>query len=199
MPVCKKCDTNFRNHAIIDGKSRNLSKRKYCLVCSPWGLHNTRPLLSDIEEAKSRILGATSNNYICKCSKVYVVDRKKGNSDASCGSCKVNDRRLALKIKAVAYKGGGCERCGYSRSIQALQFHHQDPKAKDFGIGGHHCLTWSRIQAELDKCLMLCANCHTEEHERTTRDLRSANMLRIESLIESSDAKLSKSLDSERG
>ena len=44
MPICLKCDKDFPNFLIIDGKKRNLSKRKYCVDCSPFGHHNTRPL-----------------------------------------------------------------------------------------------------------------------------------------------------------
>ena len=45
----------------------------------------------------------------------------------------VNWRRRK-KIELVEYKGGKCERCGYNKTIQALQFHHLDPKEKDFAI-----------------------------------------------------------------
>ena len=71
--------------------------------------------------------------------------------------------RQRTKLRAVAYKGGRCQRCGYDRCIQALQFHHMDPTQKDFTISGK-TMAWERIQDELDKCLLLCANCHAELH-----------------------------------
>ena len=74
--------------------------------------------------------------------------------------------RKNLKQKAVDYKGGKCERCGYSRCVRALQFHHLDPEEKDFGISQKGLTRpWSVIQTELDKCLLLCSNCHAEVHE----------------------------------
>lgn len=79
----------------------------------------------------------------------------------------VKRRRAKVKLLSVQYKGGKCERCGYDKCIQALEFHHTDPEQKDFAIAGkaqNH--PWAVIQAELDKCLMLCANCHREEHVR---------------------------------
>ena len=85
-----------------------------------------------------------------------------------CKKCRVEavqKRRDLLKIKAVDYKGGKCERCGYSKYIGALEFHHRDPTQKDFGIS-HRGLTrsWKAMVVELDKCLLLCSNCHREVH-----------------------------------
>jgi hypothetical protein len=45
MPrVCKKCNNEFPFQIKIEGKIRNLGSRKYCLVCSPFGKHNTSKL-----------------------------------------------------------------------------------------------------------------------------------------------------------
>ena len=77
----------------------------------------------------------------------------------------VRERRKKVRVMAVAYKGGKCVRCGYDRCIEALEFHHTDPTEKDFGISNKgYTRSWKRIQEELDKCVMLCANCHREIH-----------------------------------
>ena len=68
-----------------------------------------------------------------------------------------------LKKRAVEYKGGRCEVCGYAKSVAALDFHHVDPSQKDFAISSK-VGKWDRIKQELDKCRLLCANCHREEH-----------------------------------
>lgn len=79
----------------------------------------------------------------------------------------VHKRRVDIKRLAVEYKGGKCEICSYSKSIKALEFHHTDPTQKDFAIsGGGKTRSFDKMKVELDKCLMLCANCHREEHER---------------------------------
>jgi hypothetical protein len=102
----------------------------------------------------------------CKhCGRIYLYVRKKGHTKEKCNSCSVNQRRFSLKIKCVDYKGGKCEQCGYNKSLRALSFHHIDPLKKDFQISGSHCKSWKSIQIELDKCLLLCANCHMEKHE----------------------------------
>lgn len=70
------------------------------------------------------------------------------------------------KQKAVDYKGGVCSRCGYNTCIEALDFHHIDPNNKEFNIS--HAIrnshSWERLKIELDKCILLCANCHRELH-----------------------------------
>lgn len=74
-------------------------------------------------------------------------------------------RRRKIKQMAVEYKGGCCEKCGYNKYIGALEFHHLDPNEKDFGIGkSGHCVAWEKVKKELDKCILVCSNCHREIH-----------------------------------
>lgn len=77
----------------------------------------------------------------------------------------VQKRRDEIKELSVQYKGGKCQICGYDTCIGALEFHHLDPTKKDFGIGSKgYTRSWGRVQEELDKCIMVCANCHREIH-----------------------------------
>ena len=101
-------------------------------------------------------------NKCDRCGRYYIYDRKKGHRVTMCNSCMVNRRRIGLKEKAIKYKGSECRKCGYNRCLTALEFHHLDPKAKDFQISGAHSRSWAAIKKELDKCVMLCANCHRE-------------------------------------
>lgn len=74
-----------------------------------------------------------------------------------------SQRRLALKERAVAFLGGACQICGYSRCPTALDFHHIEPGLKDFTIGGR--VKWNAaLEAELMKTVLLCSNCHREVH-----------------------------------
>ena len=72
--------------------------------------------------------------------------------------------RKRTKIKLIEYKGGSCEKCNYNKSVSALQFHHLDPKEKDFQIGGSS-YSFENLKKEVDKCILVCANCHIEIHE----------------------------------
>ena len=77
----------------------------------------------------------------------------------------VRKRRKIVRFKALTYKGGRCQRCGYDRCMEALEFHHLTSTKKDFGISSKgYTRSWDKIRAELEKCLLLCANCHREVH-----------------------------------
>lgn len=82
----------------------------------------------------------------------------------------VRRSRRKKKEKAVDYKGGKCQRCGYSKCLDALAFHHIDPKTKKFTIslGIARGFTWTKLKLEIDQCELLCANCHHEEHGSST-------------------------------
>lgn len=83
-----------------------------------------------------------------------------------CAVISVQKRRNAVKAMAIKYKGGCCVKCGYSKSIKALAFHHLDPSEKDFGISDKgYTRGWKKIKVELDKCILVCHNCHAEIHE----------------------------------
>ena len=80
-----------------------------------------------------------------------------------CRSEAVSRRRRKLKETLVADAGGCCALCGYNRYIGALQFHHRDGTQKQFGLSDRG-LTRSlhAVRAEAKKCILLCANCHSE-------------------------------------
>lgn len=78
--------------------------------------------------------------------------------------------RKELKLRAIEYKGGSCQLCGYNRTVEALEFHHIKPEDKAFGIAEKGLSRpWAEIQAELDKCILVCANCHREIEAGVTK------------------------------
>jgi len=92
-----------------------------------------------------------------ECSSDYSYELKKRN-----------------KLRAIEYKGGKCTKCGYDKSVTALHFHHIDFRAKSFDISANISKKWDTLQNELDKCILLCMNCHFEEHERLDKEQREA-------------------------
>lgn len=77
----------------------------------------------------------------------------------------VQNRRKKIRQSAIGYKGAKCCICGYNKCEEALEFHHLDSTQKDFGISDKgYTRSWSKVKKELDKCLLLCANCHREIH-----------------------------------
>lgn len=80
-----------------------------------------------------------------------------------CRSEAVQRRRERVKVLGIQYKGGCCVRCGYNKCVAALEFHHLNPSQKEFGIA-HKGITrsWDKVKIELDKCILVCSNCHRE-------------------------------------
>jgi hypothetical protein len=99
---------------------------------------------------------------ICKCCKREFIWDKHGKN--YCNSCFTNSKRFKIKQKCIEYKGGCCSKCGYNKCNDALVFHHLGETKKEFGISGNYCRSWEKIKVELDKCVLLCANCHCEIH-----------------------------------
>jgi hypothetical protein len=167
MPICKKCQNPFPNTITSDGKTIYLHKRKYCLTCSPFGLHNTR-IPGQSEKQKCKMCGC-----ILTCKNSY--QRKKRNGFHSyCKPCHAKqhkERIRKFKKLCVNYKGGKCEICNYDRYIGALDFHHSNGQ-KEFQISKCHATQLTeRIRKELDKCRLLCCRCHREEHELSDGDV----------------------------
>jgi len=78
----------------------------------------------------------------------------------------VKDSRRRRKQLLIEHKGGSCEICGYDKSIRALSFHHKDPTQKDYGLAASGvCHSLERDLAEVEKCILVCANCHCEIHD----------------------------------
>ena len=74
-------------------------------------------------------------------------------------------KRRIMKNKLVQLKGGCCQICGYKKSIWALQFHHLNPTEKDFQLF-KSCKDFNKLKQEAEKCILVCANCHAELHEK---------------------------------
>ncbi len=93
------------------------------------------------------------------------VESEKRYRCVKCRSESVQKRRDRIKEILVEYKGGKCEICGYDKCIQALEFHHLNPNEKDFGIGAKgYTRSIEKNKKEVDKCIMVCSNCHREIH-----------------------------------
>lgn len=75
-------------------------------------------------------------------------------------------RALERKLSAIENKGGCCQICGYSRNLAALVFHHLDPTKKEFSLTAREFSNNSldTLERELEKCQLLCGNCHMEIH-----------------------------------
>lgn len=94
----------------------------------------------------------------------YVLNNQNCLICKKCRSENVIKERQNKKIKAVEYLGGKCVICGYDKCIGALEFHHKDPNEKDIDYIKIKSRAWGTLKTELDKCVLLCSNCHREAH-----------------------------------
>ena len=76
----------------------------------------------------------------------------------------IKDFRQRLKERATYVLGNKCACCGYDKCIQALEFHHLNPEEKDFSFGTNPNRSWQTTRQEIQKCILVCANCHREIH-----------------------------------
>lgn len=96
------------------------------------------------------------------CMNVYHSERRKLTRPRV--TSRGLDRKFLMKVKAANYLGGRCQRCGYNSCFKALTFHHRVSTEKSFTVSQMLDRAWGILRAELDKCDLLCFNCHMEEH-----------------------------------
>lgn len=172
MLKCRNCNKEFSTRVIIDGVERNLQRRKYCLKCSPFGGHNTQPL----NHKRPVDIGFKKcpRCNIVKSGSEFYLRRKNRDFATYCKSCSLDEtreRQIRYKTRCLEYKGGKCQQCGYKKCFSALEFHHKNPDEKDFSIAHTRYTVFNDItKRELDKCILLCSNCHREEHEKILKE-----------------------------
>ena len=107
--------------------------------------------------------------YLCVCNlcdRKFKDDRRR----TRCPGCYTKIRRYRNKRRAILLKGGRCE-CGYEfdgYNIAAFEFHHLDPNKKEFALGKVANKSWAVIVKEIEKCILMCSNCHRIEHSNIT-------------------------------
>lgn len=137
MIYCPVCKIPVNN----EGKAHN---KTYCSRKCKNSKAAERLRALPIEERR-RIRPASHNNNVYKNQKT---------------------RGIARKLDFVKMKGGCCESCGYKKNLAALAFHHNEPSEKEIKLDMRTISNLKKeiLLIELDKCKLLCANCHLELH-----------------------------------
>ncbi len=170
MPTCQKCGSHFPNRITVDGKAINTAGRKFCLECSPLGQRNRIDLTKEQRRGPPTIQGLKTCLHCGRTLDIqsHFYAQWNGKPMSWCKECvnqRTKDRKRANKQKAVEYKGGKCQRCGYSKCLSALEFHHVDGEAKEEILSVLARRTFDKMKPELDKCILVCVNCHREIHD----------------------------------
>jgi 5-methylcytosine-specific restriction endonuclease McrA len=121
----------------------------------------------------------------------YQKERRRLNQEKSYQKRKIQIKiqnvnyKNNLKKQFIAYKGGKCENCGYSKNCPTVyHFHHTDPSQKEFGISqAKRKYKEELVWTELDKCQLLCSNCHGEIHDALYHKQREETVSRLKLLL----------------
>lgn len=152
MKNCKKCGNIIPARIFKDEKIFRTTTRVLCFECSP---------------IKNKSIGDIDGDKTCACNfcgKIFNYKRSVGHSKNMCASCRTKKRRKIFKQRSVDLLGGKCVKCGYNRCINALELHHKIPKEKSFNFNDGYSRSWEVFEKEVLKCILLCSNCHAEEH-----------------------------------
>lgn len=127
--------TRYRERKIVNGKKE----------CSKCGIEKSLDDFYKRSDAKH-----LPTSKCKKCSNSYYSERVKN-----------------VKIRMINYKGGSCEKCRLKLSnthYSVFDFHHKDPSEKDVNFDRIKYRKWELIEKEIDKCMLLCSNCHRIIH-----------------------------------
>ena len=165
MKTCELCRKGFLTSVRIDGIRRNLGSRKYCLLCSPRGRHNTKKLDHPKNEQQEKPFA------ICKCGQTnpsaFYNRKDRGRIYRRCKECHnkiCKDRQKKNIERVLNYMGGECMGCGFCKWSVVLDIHHIDPTEKHKHFKYWRGWTWKKIKEELSHCMLLCGNCHRAHH-----------------------------------
>ena len=152
----KKCGQCGEIKSINEFYKHNNYYRSYCKKCQ----HSNTLLFRSNPKNKEKIKSYTKKHY-----------QKEGVKEQRLKHHK--KWLLENKIKAIEYKGGKCSMCGYNKCTSALEFHQLDPSIKEYnkdGRGLNRRRSFDNSKDELDKCILVCANCHREIHYKDNDD-----------------------------
>ena len=146
---------------------KNSWNQKYCKECREQKFKERHKEQSKRfhKENPTKYLVANRKRYYNNLEKSRKYARDYHNRNKEKINERVREIRRINKTILVNYKGGECEKCGYNGCLGALEFHHVDGK-KEFEIGKktNTLKGIDKLKKEVDKCELLCANCHKEKH-----------------------------------
>ena len=115
---------------------------------------------------KTNLNQFNESEYSCDCGERN-PENFYGHSKKTCSKChnlRTGETGKNNRLFAVEKLGGKCMVCDYAKYIGSLDIHHLDPKIKDKNFSCMRGWCKERILAEIEKCVLLCRNCHAEVH-----------------------------------
>lgn len=184
--ICRTCN---KNKLISEYHKHNSNYRLDCKICfrEQEKIRRVNRLLKiNVDHANRVILHqkefiergecpiASAWCYKCKSYKHktnFSPSNLKNNS--SCNECSSEydiQRNRLLKLKCIEYLGGCCSNCGFIGHYSSYDFHHNNYKEKEFNWNIGRKKSFENLLPELDKCKLLCRNCHQMIHTKLNND-----------------------------
>ena len=168
--ICS-CGRAFRPVVYLGRKRVRLDNRTKCFTCSPYLPKENMVYTKNTPDGKRQCLKCSLFKDL---SEFSITQKRTGLLNSYCKECSAKKRkslRQKFKEECITYKGGKCILCGYNKCPAALEFHHRNPLEKEFSIRDVHTSILSdEIKQELDKCDLVCSNCHKEIHYGELKD-----------------------------
>ena len=153
MKLCRECNSEIPKSVVINGKRRNLQNRTRCLICLPFG---TSPYNGNLQSKRERFLARKAKNQRDHYHRSKLTHK----------SNRVTLLRESRKKAIVGLVKGKCQICSYDKCQRNLAFHHVDESQKSHSVSSREFqFSFQRLKPELEKCILVCHNCHGEIHE----------------------------------
>lgn len=185
----KKCRTCLIEKNIDEFHKHNGNYRLDCKVCFR-EKEKTRRVnrLLKIDKAhaervieyqksiKARGVCPSDNSWCYQCEKYKHINNFSPynlKNKGCCRECSSNNdiqRNRILKLKCIDYLGGKCNRCDFIGHYSSYDFHHVNYLEKEFDWNKGRKKSFDKLQSELDKCILLCRNCHQMIHTKLNND-----------------------------
>lgn len=124
------------------------------------------------EDNKEEIASKRKMRYADKREEILAVNRLYKEAHKEELLTYNRDRRSSRNLMLFEYKGSECAHCKLSEPdhLEIYDYHHVDPTTKLHGITNINHGSLERLMTEVDKCLLLCGNCHRKEHARLHKE-----------------------------
>lgn len=181
----KKCKSKKYGYGSYKNQKKRRKERKSELVeklggkCSVCGYSKNMASFSfhhvnqeDKTENISKILHYKLSYYMAEAGKCILLcencHREKHREKQIANSYKKQRDKINNKRgKLLDILGGKCSKCGYDKNISALDFHHVGNKKYRLSLREMaSAIPMEELIEEVNKCIILCANCHLEEHQK---------------------------------
>ena len=152
---CSRCESYLPLDEFDKCKPKTYGLKTWCKTCR-----------KDYRKENSATLAQRKRQYyLDNHEEICRKNRHRRRKNRQKINAQNKGRMVKLKQKFVELAGQKCQRCGYDEFNSGLEFHHIDPESKDSTpTKVIYSGDFDAAYSELDKCALLCRNCHQAFH-----------------------------------